>query len=143
MRIIHEFKTFAMRGNAIDLAVGVVVGAAFTTIVNSLVKDIINPPLGLLLGGMDFSNFFVVLKGAGSYPTLKAAQDAGAVTIGYGLFINSVINFLIVAFAVFLMVKQINRLAKPKGEPEPPPPAEVQLLREIRDLLKERQTRPS
>ena len=143
MRIFQEFKTFAMRGNAIDLAVGVVVGAAFTTIVNSLVKDMINPPLGLLLGGIDFSNFFVVLKGAGSYPTLKAAQDAGAVTLGYGNFINSVTNFLIVAFAVFVLVRQINRLIKPAPAPEPPPLAEVQLLREIRDLLKAQQNRPS
>ena len=143
MRIFEEFKTFAMRGNAIDLAVGVVVGAAFTTIVNSLVKDMINPPLGLVLGGIDFSNFFVVLKGAGTYPTLKAAQDAGAVTLSYGLFINSVINFVIVAFAVFVLVRQINRLNKPAPVPEPPPPPEVQLLREIRDLLKERPRRPS
>jgi large conductance mechanosensitive channel len=141
MRIFQEFKTFAMRGNAIDLAVGVVVGAAFTSIVNSLVKDIINPPLGLLLGGIDFSNFFMVLKGTGTYPTLKAAQDAGAVTLSYGVFVNSVINFLIVAFAVFVLVRQINRLTTPKpaGTPsEPPPPPEIQLLREIRDLLKER-----
>src|SRR5882724_4817170 len=114
MRIFQEFKTCAMRGNAIDLAVGVVVGAAFTTIVNSLVKDLINPPLGLVLGGIDFSNFFVVLKGAGPYPTLKAAQDAGAVTLTYGLFINAVINFVIVAFALFLVVRQINRLTTPK-----------------------------
>ena len=118
MRVFEEFKTFAMRGNAIDLAVGVVVGAAFTTIVNSLVKDMINPPLGLVLGGIDFSNFFVVLKGAGTYPTLKAAQDAGAVTLSYGLFINSVINFVIVAFAIFIIVQQINRL---KSQPEPAP----------------------
>ena len=141
MNLFQEFKTFAMRGNAIDLAVGVVVGAAFSSIVNSLVKDIINPPLGLLLGGIDFSNFFVVLKGAGPYPTLKAAQDAGAVTLSYGLFINSVINFVIVAFALFMVIRQINRLATPKpaGTPaEPPPPPEVALLREIRDLLKER-----
>jgi len=141
MRIFQEFKTFAMRGNAIDLAVGVVVGAAFTSIVNSLVKDIINPPLGLLLGGIDFSNFFVVLKGEGAYPTLKAAQDAGAVTISYGLFVNAVINFVIVAFALFLVVHQINRLTTPKPPQtpnEPPPPPEIQLLREIRDLLKER-----
>src|SRR5258705_8179950 len=126
MRIFHEFKTFAMRGNAIDLAVGVVVGAAFTTIVNSLVKDLINPPLGLVLGGIDFSNFFVVLKGAGPYATLKAATDAGAVVITYGLFINAVINFLIVAFALFLVVRQINRLTTPKEAPgEPPPPEDV------------------
>ena len=139
MRIFQEFKTFAMRGNAIDLAVGVVIGAAFTSIVNSLVKDIINPPLGLVLGGIDFSNFFVVLKGAGPYPTLKAAQDAGAIAIGYGNFINAIINFLIVAFALFVVVRQINRLSMPKEQPgEPPPPADIQLLREIRDLLKER-----
>ena len=139
MRIFQEFKTFAMRGTAIDLAVGVVIGAAFTSIVNSLVKDIINPPLGLALGGIDFSNFFVVLKGSGTYPTLKAAQDAGAVTVSYGLFVNSVINFLIVAFALFLVVRQINRLTTPRETPgEPPPPPEIVLLREIRDLLKER-----
>jgi len=141
MAIIQEFKTFAMRGNAIDLAVGVVVGAAFGSIVNSLVKDIINPPLGLVLGGIDFSNFFVVLKGAGGpYLTLKAAQDAGAVTLSYGLFINSVINFVIVAFALFMVVRQINRLATPKPADtpgEPPPPEDVKVLREIRDLLKE------
>src|SRR5258707_5664670 len=121
MRIFQEFKPFAMRGNAIDLAVGVVVGAAFTTIVNSLVKDLINPPLGLLLGGIDFSNFFVVLKGGGPYATLKVAQDAGAVTLSYGLFINSVINFMIVAFALFMVVRQLNRLAAPKP-PEPGDP---------------------
>src|SRR5215467_1237716 len=108
MSVLQEFKTFAMRGNAVDLAVGVVVGAAFTTIVNSLVKDVINPPLGLLIGGIDFSNFFFVLKGAGPYPSLKAAQDAGAVTINWGLFLNSVINFLIVAFVLFLMLRQMN-----------------------------------
>jgi large conductance mechanosensitive channel len=141
MSLYSEFKTFAMRGNAIDLAVGVVIGAAFTSIVNSLVKDIINPPLGLLIGGIDFSNLFVVLRGTGTYPTLKAAQDAGAVVVGYGLFINAIINFLIVAFAIFMLVRAINRLTTPKpaGTPtEPPPPPEVQLLREIRDLLKEK-----
>jgi large conductance mechanosensitive channel len=140
MGLLKEFKTFAMRGNAIDLAVGVVVGAAFTSIVNSLVKDIINPPLGLLLGGIDYSNFFVVLKGSGTYPTLKAAQDAGAVTLSYGLFVNSVINFLIVAFALFMIVRQLNRLATPKSVETPTeavPPPEIQLLREIRDLLKD------
>jgi large conductance mechanosensitive channel len=141
MRLFQEFKTFAMRGNAIDLAVGVVVGAAFTSIVNSLVKDIINPPLGLILGGIDYSNFFVVLKGNASYPTLKAAQDAGAVTLSYGLFVNSVINFVIVAFALFMIVRQLNRLATPKPVETPAeaaPPPEIQLLREIRDLLKDR-----
>ena len=141
MSIFQEFKTFAMRGNAIDLAVGVVVGAAFTSIVNSLVKDIINPPLGLLLGGIDYSNFFVVLKGTGTYPTLKAAQDAGAVTLSYGLFVNSVINFVIVAFALFMIVRQLNRLATPKPPATPAdatPPQDILLLAEIRDLLKDR-----
>jgi len=141
MSLFQEFKTFAMRGNAIDLAVGVVVGAAFTSIVNSLVKDIINPPLGLLLGGIDYSNFFVVLKGTGTYPTLKAAQDAGAVTLSYGLFVNSVINFVIVAFALFMIVRQLNRLATPKPPEKPAdatPPQDILLLAEIRDLLKDR-----
>jgi large conductance mechanosensitive channel len=138
MKILQEFKTFAMRGNAIDLAVGVVVGAAFTGIVNSLVKDIINPPLGVLIGGIDFSNFFVVLRGDRALTTLKAAQDAGAVTINYGLFINALINFLIVAFALFLVVRSINRLTTPPPPSKvdaPPPPEDIQLLREIRDAL--------
>ncbi len=107
----REFREFAMRGNVIDLAVGIILGAAFTTIVNSLVNDMIMPPIGLLLGGIDFSNFFVTLKG-GSYPTLDAAKAAGAVTINYGLFINAVIRFVIVAFAIFILVKQINRLKR-------------------------------
>jgi large conductance mechanosensitive channel len=137
MSLYAEFKKFAMRGNAIDLAVGVVIGAAFTGIVNSLVKDIINPPLGLLLGGLDFSNFFVVLKGAGPFSSLKAAQDAGAVVLTYGLFINAVINFVIVSLALFLIIRQINRLTTPKNLPgEPPPPPDVALLQEIRDILK-------
>ena len=139
MSLYEEFKKFAMRGNAIDLAIGVVIGVAFGGIVTSLVKDIINPPLGLLLGGIDFSNFYVVLKGAGPYPSLKAAQDAGAVVLTYGLFINAVINFVIVALALFLIVRQINKLTTPKEPGEaPPPPPEIQLLREIRDVLKSR-----
>ena len=104
----REFRDFAMRGNVIDLAIGIIIGAAFTTIVNSLVNDLIMPPLGLLIGGVDFSNFFVTLKG-GTQPTLEAAKAAGAVTINYGLFINAVIRFVIVAFAIFILVKQINR----------------------------------
>jgi large conductance mechanosensitive channel len=140
MAILQEFKTFAMRGNAIDLAVGVVVGAAFSGIVNSLVKDIINPPLGLMLGGIDFSNFFAVLKGDDTYPTLAAAQAAGAVTLNYGIFINAMINFLIVAFALFMVIRAINRLTAPKVAPAPavppPPPEDIMLLREIRDALK-------
>ena len=136
----REFRDFAMRGNVIDLAVGIIIGAAFTTIVNSLVNDIIMPPIGWLLGGIDFSNFFVTLKG-GSYPTLDAAKAAGAVTINYGLFINAVIRFVIVAFAIFILVKQINRLKREEPvEPAPPsePPRQEVLLAEIRDLLKAR-----
>jgi large conductance mechanosensitive channel len=136
----REFREFAMRGNVIDLAVGIIVGAAFTTIVNSLVNDLIMPPIGLLIGGIDFSSFFVTLKG-GSFPTLEAAKAAGAVTINYGLFINAVLRFVIVAFAVFILVKQINRLhlQKPAEPPPPPePPRQEVLLAEIRDLLKAR-----
>ena len=138
----REFREFAMRGNAIDLAVGIILGAAFTTIVNSLVNDILMPPLGLLIGGIDFSSFFITLKGGGSYATPEAAKAAGAVTINYGVFINAVIRFVIVAFAVFLIVKQINRLRweEPAAAPPPPPepPREEVLLTEIRDILKAR-----
>jgi large conductance mechanosensitive channel len=122
MKIIHEFKEFAVKGNAVDMAVGIVIGAAFTTIVNSLVKDVITPPLGKLLGGVDFSNLFVSLSG-GSYDTLAAPQEAGAATINYGNFINSIISFLIVAFALFMVVKMINRLRR--QEPAPTPTTKV------------------
>jgi large conductance mechanosensitive channel len=135
-----EFREFAMRGNVIDLAVGIILGAAFTTIVNSLVNDIIMPPIGLVLGGIDFSNFFVTLKG-GPYPTLDAAKAAGAATVNYGLFINAIIRFVIVAFAIFILVKQINRLKREEpAEPALPPEPSRQemLLAEIRDLLKAR-----
>ncbi|HVZ70190.1 MAG TPA: large conductance mechanosensitive channel protein MscL [Rhizomicrobium sp.] len=138
--MFEEFKKFAMRGNVIDLAVGVIIGASFTGIVNSLVKDIINPPLGILLGGLDFSNFFVTLKGPHTDSLVEAAK-VGAVTLNYGNFINAVINFLIVAIVLFLMIRQINRLTAPKEAPPgpPPPPAEdVVLLREIRDIMKSR-----
>jgi large conductance mechanosensitive channel len=140
MRIVDEFRKFAMRGSVIDLAVGVVVGAAFTAIVNSLVKDIISPPIGLVLGGIDFSNFFIQLKGKAGLATLKAAQDAGAITINYGAFIQAIINFLIVAFVLFLIVRAINRFTAPKDEPvaAPAPSEDVLLLREIRDLLRAR-----
>ena len=127
-----------MRGNVIDLAVGIIIGAAFTSIVNSLVNDILMPPLGLLIGGVDFSDLFITLKG-GSYETLEQAKAAGAVTINYGAFINTVIRFLIVAFAVFILVKQINRLQTKQEavEPAPPPvPREEVLLTEIRDILR-------
>jgi large conductance mechanosensitive channel len=134
-----EFKKFAMRGNVVDLAVGVVIGAAFTGIVNSLVKDVIMPPLGWTVGGIDLSNFFLTLKGpvAG---TLAEAQKAGAVTVNYGLFINAIINFLIVALALFLLIRSLNRLIAPKPAEAAPPatPEDVLLLREIRDSLKNR-----
>jgi large conductance mechanosensitive channel len=135
-----EFKKFAMRGNVIDLAVGVVIGAAFGAIVASLVKDIIMPPIGYAMGGIDFSNFFLTLKGPAA-ATLADAQKAGAVTINYGVFLNTVINFLVVALALFLLIRGINRLqTQPPEKPAdaPPPPEDVVLLREIRDLLKAR-----
>jgi large conductance mechanosensitive channel len=139
--MLKEFKEFISRGSVIDLAVGIIIGAAFTAIVNSLVNDIIMPPIGLLLGGIDFSNFFVVLKGT-PQATLKATQDSGAVVIAYGQFINSVIKFVIVAAAVFLLIKQVNLFLRKKKnvppEAPPPPPPEVELLTQIRDLLKNR-----
>jgi large conductance mechanosensitive channel len=131
----REFRDFAVRGNVVDLAVGLILGVAFTTIVNSLVNDIIMPPIGLLLGGIDFSDFFVTIKGQ-SYPTVAAAKAAGAVTINYGLFINAIIKFVIVAFAVFILVKQINRLRLNMGPAAAGPTKTEELLTEIRDLLK-------
>jgi large conductance mechanosensitive channel len=117
---LKEFKEFAMRGNVVDMAVGIIIGAAFGTIVKSLVNDIIMPPIGLLLGKVDFSNLFIVLKGRGaSYATLAEAQAAGAVTLNYGAFINTIISFVIVAFAVFLVIKNINRLKREEPAPEP------------------------
>jgi large conductance mechanosensitive channel len=113
--MFKEFKEFAMRGNVVDMAVGIIIGAAFGTIVKSLVSDVIMPPIGLLLGNVDFANLFVVLKAgttAGPYASLADAQAAGAVTINYGFFINTIISFLIVAFAVFMMIKQMNRMKK-------------------------------
>ena len=133
--MFNEFKAFALRGNVIDLAVGVIVGAAFTGIVNSLVSDILMPPIGLLLGGIDFSDFFIVMKGPHA-DTLAAAKTAGAVTLNYGLFLNAVIRFIIVAFAIFMIVRWINRLiTATKSAPAAPTKTEV-LLTEIRDLLK-------
>ncbi|MCU0522490.1 MAG: large conductance mechanosensitive channel protein MscL [Anaerolineae bacterium] len=113
-----EFKKFIMRGNVLDLAIGVIIGGAFGAIVQSLVKDVIMPPIGLLLGKVDFAGLFINLSGT-KYATLAAAQEAGAATINYGLFINTVINFLIVGFVVFLVVKQINRMKKPEAVAEP------------------------
>lgn len=106
-----EFKTFAMRGNVIDLAVGIIIGAAFTGIVNSLVNDVIMPPIGLLLEGVDFKEMFISLDGT-EYASLAAAQEAGAATLNYGIFINNIINFLIIAFVIFLVVRQLNRMKK-------------------------------
>ena len=110
--MLNEFRTFIVRGNMIDLAVGIVIGAAFTTVVNSFVNDLLMPPIGLLLGGVDFSSLFITLRG-GPYPSLAAAKAAGAPTLNYGLFINSIINLLIVGFAVFLVVRAVNRLRGP------------------------------
>ncbi len=143
--MLKEFKEFAIKGNVVDLAVGVVLGAAFGNIVNSLVKDLITPPIGLLIGGVDFSNLFVVLKDgakiAPPYASLAAAAQAGAVTLNLGVFINTLINFLIVGLSMFVVVKGINRLRRQQEQPPaPPPPAapprQEVLLEEIRDLLK-------
>ncbi len=120
-----EFKTFAVKGNVIDMAVGIIIGAAFTSVVQSLVKDILMPPLGVLTGGIDFSNAFILLSEGstpGPYDTLQAAQDAGAVVLRYGSFINSVISFTLVALAVFLAVRYVNKLKNPKQTPEPVSP---------------------
>lgn len=134
---LQEFQSFVLRGNVVDLAVGIIIGAAFTAIVGSLVKDIFNPLIGLLVGGIDFSNIFITLKGP-SQPTLEAAKAAGAVTLNIGLFLNAVIQFVIVAFAVFWLVRALSVLyrTKPAAPAEPPPvPREQVLLEEIRDLL--------
>jgi large conductance mechanosensitive channel len=125
MGMMKEFKEFAVKGNVVDMAVGIIIGAAFGTIVKSLVADVIMPPIGLLLGNVDFSNLFLVLKQgtqAGPYLTMADAQAAGAVTLNYGVFINTIISFLIVAFAIFILVKNINRLKREKAvEPAPAP----------------------
>lgn len=140
--MLKEFKEFAMRGNVVDMAVGIIIGAAFGKIVNSLVQDVIMPPIGLLLGKVDFSNLFLVLregKTAGPYLTVDAAQKAGAVTFNYGMFVNTVITFVIVAFAVFLLIRVINNLKRKEQEKAAAPaptPEDVLLLREIRDALK-------
>ena len=138
MGLIQEFREFAVKGNAIDLAVGVIVGGAFGKIVSSLVDDVIMPPIGLLLGGVDFTNLFINL-GSAEYPTLAAAKTAGAPTLNYGNFLQSVVNFLIVVWVIFLMVKVINRMRRKQevAPAAPPAPAEeVVLLREIRDALR-------
>ncbi|MBC01267.1 MAG: large conductance mechanosensitive channel protein MscL [Rhodobacteraceae bacterium] len=142
--MLQEFKKFAVKGNMVDMAVGIVIGAAFAGIVSSLVDDVIMPPIGLLLGGVDFSELFLVLKSgttAGPYATVDAAKEAGAVTWNLGLFINALVKFVIVAFALFIVVKGVNRLRKQEEAAPAAPPApsrEQVLLEEIRDLLKAR-----
>lgn len=137
--IFKEFKAFISRGNVIDMAVGIIVGAAFTAIVTSLVQDVITPPLGLIMGGMDFSNLFVSLNGT-QYATLDAAKEAGAPVLAYGSFLNAVIKFLIVSFVIFMLVRLINKLkheqAKEDAAAPAAPSATETLLTEIRDLLK-------
>lgn len=136
--MLKEFKEFAMRGNVIDMAIGIVLGGAFGKIVTSFVKDILMPPIGMLLGGVDFKEFYINLSG-GTYESLAAAQEAGAATMNIGLWVNTVIDFVIIAFAIFLVVRQMNKLKKKEEEapPKPPEPSkEETLLTEIRDLLK-------
>lgn len=116
--MLKEFKEFAMKGNVLDLAIGIIIGAAFGKIITSFVNDVLMPPIGLLLGKVDFSNLFIDLSGQG-HATLKAAKDAGAATLNYGLFLNSVIDFLIVAFAIFLLIRQVNRLKREEAAPAP------------------------
>jgi large conductance mechanosensitive channel len=118
--MLQEFKQFAMRGNAVELAIAVIIGAAFGAVVNSLVTDVIMPPIGKVVGGVDFSNLFLVL-GHGDYPSLKAAKEAGAATINYGIFVNTVINFLIIAFVLFVLVQLMNRLRREEPVAAPAP----------------------
>ena len=133
---VSEFRSFIMRGSVVDLAVGIIIGAAFTGVVNSLVKDVFNPLLGLAIGGIDFSNLFVALNGQ-HFATLADAQKAGAPTVNFGLFVNAIIQFLIVAFAIFWVVKALTRLKLREEHVAAPNKSEV-LLGEIRDLLKQR-----
>lgn len=145
MSLVKEFKEFAVKGNMVDMAVGIIIGGAFGTIVSSLVDDIFMPVIGLVLGGIDFSNLFVVLSNPEgvAVPSLAAAQAAGVATLNVGLFINAVVKFMIVAFALFMLVKGINMLRREKAaevtpEVPPAPPREEVLLTEIRDILKTR-----
>lgn len=145
--MLSEFKQFVMRGNVLDMAVGIIIGAAFGTIISSLVADVLMPPIGLALGGIDFTNMFVTLKDgakqAGPYASLAEAKAAGAVTVNYGVFVNAVVSFLIVAFCVFLLVRAVNNMRREApAAPAPPTPTEA-LLAEIRDLLKRNATLPA
>ena len=142
--MLKDFKEFAVKGNKLDMAVGIIIGAAFGTIIGSLVNDLLMPPIGLALGGVDFSDLFVVLSSgdpAGPYATLEAAKEAGAVTLNWGVFINSIISFLIIGFSVFTVVRSFNKMkreeeAAPEPEARPEPTAEETLLSEIRDILR-------
>ena len=144
--VFKEFKEFALRGNVVDMAVGIVIGAAFSTIVKSLVSDVIMPPIGVVTGGVDFSQLYIPLSSA-SYATLAQAKEAGEPVMNYGLFINNVISFIIVAFVLFIVIKAMNKLRlKQEEEPatEPAPSQEVVLLQEIRDaLVKSPPTKPT
>jgi len=137
--MLKEFKAFAMRGNVVDMAVGIVIGAAFGRIVSSFVNDVLMPPIGLLMGNLDFSNLYLNLS-SGSYATLAAAEEAGAPVLKYGVFINNVLDFIIVAFAIFMVIRAMNKLKKQEEAAPPPAPpepsAEEKLLTEIRDVLK-------
>ena len=142
--MLKEFKEFAVKGNMLDMAVGIIIGAAFGTIIKSLVADVIMPPIGMALGGVDFAELFMMLSdpaATGPYATVAAAKEAGAVTINYGLFINALISFIIVAFAVFMVVRSFNKMKRDEevveeAPADPEPTAEETLLTEIRDLLK-------
>jgi large conductance mechanosensitive channel len=140
--MLREFREFAVKGNVVDMAVGIIIGAAFGKIVDSLVKDVIMPPIGLMMGNVDFVNLFIVLKqgtAPGPYLTVEAAQKAGAVTLNYGVMVSHIVAFVIVAFAVFLVVKAVNRMRR-ENPPVPAagPPEDIVLLREIRDALRQR-----
>ncbi|HUD53444.1 large conductance mechanosensitive channel protein MscL [Parvibaculum sp.] len=139
--MFKEFREFALKGNVLDMAVGIIIGAAFTTIVQSLVNDVLMPPIGVLMGGVDFSNYFLPLTMGGETPvSLEAAKTAGIPVLAYGRFINAVINFTIVAFALFIVIRQMNhlkaRIAKGEAPAAEAPPRQEVLLEEIRDLLK-------
>jgi large conductance mechanosensitive channel len=138
--MLKEFKEFAMRGNVMDMAIGIIIGAAFGKIVTSLVNDVIMPPIGLLMGNVDFSNLFVNLTMGSSFGSVAEAEAAGAPIIKYGIFINTILDFVIVAFAIFLVIRGLNKLRRKEAAAPTPPPGptpDQQLLAEIRDLLKQ------
>ena len=135
MGIMQEFKEFAVKGNAVDMAVGIIIGAAFGKVISSLVNDVIMPPIGKLMGGVDFSQLFINL-GDGDFTSLVAAEEAGAAVLKWGSFVQTSLDFLIVAFAIFMMVKMINKLKRAEEEAPAEPSDEIKLLTEIRDSLK-------